>query len=107
MKIDAFCHVMPRAYAERVMGVSDAPAAVNLINRISGIPAMVDLDVRFAQMDEFGDYVQVISLPAPPPEGYLLSTMATLAAARSLETGLPETVVEQAVAEPAVEAATR
>jgi uncharacterized protein len=68
VKIDAFCHVMPRAYAERVMGVSDAPAAVNLINRISGIPAMVDLDVRFAQMDEFGDYVQVISLPAPPPE---------------------------------------
>ena len=33
--------------------------------------------------------------PAPAPEGYLLSTMATLAAARSLETGVGEPVVEQ------------
>lgn len=32
---------------------------------------------------------------APSPEGYLLSTLATLAAARSLETGLREIVVEQ------------
>jgi predicted dehydrogenase/threonine dehydrogenase-like Zn-dependent dehydrogenase len=32
--------------------------------------------------------------PAPPPDGYLLSTMATLAAARSLETGRTETIVE-------------
>jgi predicted dehydrogenase len=30
----------------------------------------------------------------PPPESYLLATMATLAAARSLETGRSETVVE-------------
>ncbi len=69
MKIDAFCHVMPAEYAERLDGVSDAPAAANIRNRIAGIPAMVDLDLRFAQMDEFGpDYQQVISLPAPPIE---------------------------------------
>jgi aminocarboxymuconate-semialdehyde decarboxylase len=30
---------------------------------------MVDLDIRFGHMDEFGeDYRQIISLPAPPPE---------------------------------------
>jgi hypothetical protein len=44
--------------------------------------------------------------PAPPAERYLLSTMATLAAARSLETGLPETIVEPA-GEPAAEPVTR
>lgn len=69
MKIDAFCHVMPREYAERLEAVGDAPAAANIRNRIAGIPSMVDLDLRFAQMDEFGDdYRQVISLPAPPIE---------------------------------------
>ena len=34
----------------------------------------------------------------PAPEGYLLSTMVTLAAARSLETGVGERVVERAPA---------
>jgi predicted TIM-barrel fold metal-dependent hydrolase len=69
MKIDAFCHVMPAEYAERLAGISDAPAAANIRNRIEGIPAMVDLDLRFRQMDEFGpEYRQVISLPAPPIE---------------------------------------
>jgi predicted TIM-barrel fold metal-dependent hydrolase len=69
MKIDAFCHVMPREYAERLEAVDDAPAAANIRNRIAGIPSMVDLELRFSQMDEFGDdYRQVISLPAPPIE---------------------------------------
>ena len=47
MKIDAFCHVMPREYAERLEAVDDAPAAANIRNRIAGIPSMVDLDLRF------------------------------------------------------------
>ena len=69
MKIDAFCHVMPREYADRLDTIRDAPAADNIRNRIAGIPSMIDLDLRFRQMDEFGDdYRQVISLPAPPIE---------------------------------------
>ena len=36
--------------------------------RVRGIPAMVDLDERFGMMDLFGDYVQVLSLAAPPIE---------------------------------------
>jgi len=68
-KIDAFCHVMPSEYAKRLEAIDDAPAAANLLERIYGIPSMIDLDVRFAQMDEFGDdYRQIVSLPAPPPE---------------------------------------
>lgn len=68
MKIDAFCHVLPRPYFERVEAISDAPAMVNIRRRIEGIPSLVDLDLRFRHMDEFGDYRQIVSLPAPPPE---------------------------------------
>jgi aminocarboxymuconate-semialdehyde decarboxylase len=68
MKIDAFCHLMPRPYAERLLARRDSPAAANIQQRISGVPALVDLDLRFRQMDEFGDYRQIISLPAPPAE---------------------------------------
>jgi uncharacterized protein len=69
MKIDAFCHVMPQAYAERLAGLTDTPAAANIRERIANIPSLVDLDLRFRQLEEFGDdYRQVISLPAPPPE---------------------------------------
>jgi predicted TIM-barrel fold metal-dependent hydrolase len=69
MKLDAFCHVMPRSYAERLATIDHAPAAANIRNRIAGIPALVDLDLRFRQMEEFGDdYRQIVSLPAPPIE---------------------------------------
>jgi predicted TIM-barrel fold metal-dependent hydrolase len=69
MKLDAFCHVMPRRYAEAMSQLEDTAAAANVRNRINGVPSLVDLDVRFHQMDEFGDdYRQIVSLPAPPPE---------------------------------------
>jgi uncharacterized protein len=72
MKIDAFCHIMPRPYYERffqldMAGGARGPAA-NLRKRVSNIPALVDLDVRFSQMDEFGDYRQIINIAAPPVE---------------------------------------
>ncbi|MGH9088600.1 MAG: amidohydrolase family protein [Acidimicrobiales bacterium] len=70
MKIDAFCHIMPRPYFERFMEL-DAPVhVVNIRKRVSNIPALVDIDVRFRQMDEFGDYRQVINLAAPPVENF-------------------------------------
>ena len=69
MKIDAFCHLLPRAYAERLAALGDTPAAANIRARIAGVPSLVDLDLRFRQMDEFGaGYRQVISVPAPAPE---------------------------------------
>jgi aminocarboxymuconate-semialdehyde decarboxylase len=69
MKIDAFCHVLPRPYFDKVSAISDAPAAENLRTRISGIPSLVDIDLRFRQLEEFGDdYRQIISLAAPPVE---------------------------------------
>ncbi|MGH3328390.1 MAG: amidohydrolase family protein [Streptomycetales bacterium] len=68
MKIDAFCHVMPRAYYERFFELDVSLHAANLRKRVSNIPALVDMDVRFRQMDEFGDYRQIINIAAPPVE---------------------------------------
>ncbi len=84
MKLDAFCHIMPRPYADALSGLEGTPAAANIRNRIEGIPSLVDLDLRFRQMDEFGDdYRQIVSLPAPPPEDLgdaaVSREMATLA----------------------------
>ncbi|MGH3344728.1 MAG: amidohydrolase family protein [Carbonactinosporaceae bacterium] len=68
MKIDAFCHVMPRAYYDRFFELDVSLHAANLRKRVSNIPALVDMDVRFRQMDEFGDYRQIINIAAPPVE---------------------------------------
>lgn len=67
-KIDAFCHIMPRPYFDRFFELDASTHAANLRKRVSNIPALVDMDVRFRQMDEFGDYRQVINIAAPPVE---------------------------------------
>ena len=55
MKIDAFCHIMPRPYYDRIFTLDATVHAANLRKRVANIPCLVDMDVRFAQMDEFGD----------------------------------------------------
>jgi predicted TIM-barrel fold metal-dependent hydrolase len=66
MKIDLFCHILPPAYFARMTEISGRGAYMQ--KRIREIPVMVDLDLRFRMMDLFGDYVQVLSLAAPPIE---------------------------------------
>lgn len=69
MKIDVYCHFAPAAYAERLARLQPTDSSANIRNRIAGIPALFDLDLRLRQMEEFGDdYRQVVSLPAPPLE---------------------------------------
>jgi uncharacterized protein len=68
MKIDAFCHIMPRPYYDRFFELDASVHAANLRKRVSNIPSLVDMGVRFAQMDEFGDYRQIINIAAPPVE---------------------------------------
>ena len=68
MKIDAFCHIMPRPYYDRFFTLEETVHAANLRKRVANIPCLVDMDVRFAQMDEFGDYRQLINICAPPVE---------------------------------------
>ena len=68
MKIDLFCHILPPKYFERMTAISTRGAYMQ--KRVREIPSMVDLDVRFRMMDLFGEYVQVLSLAAPPIEAY-------------------------------------
>ena len=64
MKIDIFNHLFPQPFFDRYIekGLPD------IGKRVKAMPTIVKLDARFKVMDEFGDYCQVISLPAPPIE---------------------------------------
>jgi aminocarboxymuconate-semialdehyde decarboxylase len=67
VKIDAFCHVLPKRYFDRVQKSSSERAA-NLIKRTGAIRTLWDLDERLRVIEPFGDYTQIISLAAPPIE---------------------------------------
>ena len=69
MKIDAFCHIIPKPYLERIESLAPTEQSRGIRQRSTAVPAMVDLGVRFQQLEEFGeDYRQLISIPAPPAE---------------------------------------
>jgi predicted TIM-barrel fold metal-dependent hydrolase len=82
VKIDAFCHVLPKAYFDRLQQISDERAA-NLLRRTAPIRALHDLDFRLELMDRYEDYAQIISLAAPQIESLgepaLSAELATLA----------------------------
>jgi uncharacterized protein len=67
MKLDAYCHILPKPYFDRLQEISTAGAA-NLLRRTAPIRHLWDLDERFRLMDDFDDYAQVISLAAPAIE---------------------------------------
>ena len=66
MKLDIFNHIFPKVFYDKMMEV--APNHKDIGKRVRNIPSIVDLDVRFGMMDEFGEYAQVICLPNPPIE---------------------------------------
>jgi predicted TIM-barrel fold metal-dependent hydrolase len=68
MKIDIFNHVFPKKFFERMLTIREKGS--NMQRRVSEIPSLVDLDLRFRMMDAFDEYVQVISLPSPPVEAF-------------------------------------
>ena len=90
MKIDTFCHIFPRKFYDRMLTISDSSATMQ--KRIRDIPAMVDLDLRFRMMDRFKEYVQVVSLAAPPIES-LGDAKASPKLAQLGNDGLAELVV--------------
>src|SRR5215813_7877915 len=64
--IDIYCPIFPERVFQEMVRV-----AANLTNigaRLRNVKKLFDLDLRFREMDEFGDYRQVISLPNPPIE---------------------------------------
>jgi len=65
-KIDIFNHIFPKPFYDKMMEVAGQHKDIG--KRVRNIPVLVDLDERFRVMDEFGDYVQVLSLASPPLE---------------------------------------
>ena len=66
MKIDVFPHCLPRRYFERAIQAS--PAGATLQKRMSGIPVLVDVELRLKIMDRYDGYVQILTLANPPVE---------------------------------------
>ena len=66
MLIDFYCHIYPDRFFQEMTRVS--PKLENIGKRLRGITKLFDLDLRFREMDEFGDYRQIVSLPNPPIE---------------------------------------
>jgi len=66
--IDLYCHLSPVRVLDEMNKI--APKLGNIAARLRGVRKIHDLDVRFREMDEFGDYKQVISLPNPPIEDF-------------------------------------
>ncbi len=72
MKIDAFAHILPPRYFERVDAIL---ASGRMADRIRGYhpwfredPALTDLDARWRSLEPFPDYRQVLTLAVPPLE---------------------------------------
>jgi aminocarboxymuconate-semialdehyde decarboxylase len=66
MKIDVFPHCLPRRYFDRMLEV--APAGMALQKRMTGIPVLVDVELRLRIMDRYQGYRQVLTLANPPIE---------------------------------------
>jgi uncharacterized protein len=64
--IDLYCHIYPDRFFQEMNRVS--PKLGNIGQRLRGVTKLFDLDARFREMDEYGDYRQIISLPNPPIE---------------------------------------
>src|SRR5262245_60298591 len=60
------CHIFPDKFFQEMDRI--APRLGNIATRLRGVKKLFDLDERFREMDQFGDYRQIISLPNPPIE---------------------------------------
>jgi len=91
MKIDAFTHIFPKAYWDRMLQV--LPDGRDMHKRVRAIPSIVDLDARLRIMDEFGgDYRQVLTLGSPPIEAFPPGAATELA--RLANDGMAELVAK-------------
>ena len=66
MKVDIFCHIVPKKYLEAVLKVSPSGIPQQLL--IEKTPTLTDLNVRFQIMDKYPGLVQVLTLASPPVE---------------------------------------
>ena len=81
MIIDIYTHIFPSRYFEEFSRHSKGLG--NVAARYRALPAVIDLDARFRDMDKLDDYRQIIALPHPgleevatPAEGARLARLA-------------------------------
>ncbi|TMD70264.1 MAG: hypothetical protein E6I91_00310, partial [Chloroflexi bacterium] len=72
-KIDAFAHILPRSYLERLTRQLEKTMAPHQLDYyregvFSFDPVLFDLDARWRKIEPYGDYAQVLVLAVPPPE---------------------------------------
>jgi uncharacterized protein len=65
--IDAFCHFFPQQIFKLLSDTKGGTTDIG--KRIQGVRTIYDLDARFRMMDQFADYMQILSLGLPPLEG--------------------------------------
>ena len=66
MKIDLFNHFFPKSFYQNF--ILKGAAGKDIGKRVQNVATIADLDARFRVMDEFDDYCQLLSLPAPTLE---------------------------------------
>lgn len=72
-KIDAFAHILPRPYLDRLeRQLEQTMAPSQLAYYREGVfsfdPVLTDLDARWRKIEPYGDYAQVLVLAVPPLE---------------------------------------
>ena len=65
-KIDAFPHILPRRYFDRLEAGGGRRS--HMLGRMRGTPVLYDFEQRLRIMDDHEGYVQVLTLAAPPIE---------------------------------------
>jgi aminocarboxymuconate-semialdehyde decarboxylase len=65
MKLDVFNHILPAGYFERL---AEIVPDRRMRERWPRLPALWDVEARLRQMDQFGDYAQILSLANPALE---------------------------------------
>ncbi len=66
LKVDAYNHIFPTKYWDAM--IKAAGEHKDIGKRVRSVPMLMDLDERFRVMDMFDEYVQVLSIAAPPLE---------------------------------------
>jgi len=91
MKIDLFTHFFPKRFADEF--VRSGVVGSDIGKRVQNVATIADLDARFRVMDEFDEYRQVLSMPAPPLE-VIASAGKSPLLARIANDGLAEVVAK-------------
>tara|TARA_B100000686_G_scaffold343846_1_gene425371 strand:- start:142 stop:1128 length:987 start_codon:yes stop_codon:yes gene_type:complete len=78
MLIDIYTHIFPGNFFDQMSKA--APRLENIGKRMQAVVPVHNLDERFRQMDAYGDYKQLISLPNPPLEDIMDSETGTFLA---------------------------